>query len=106
MFEFDESIDQSAKIKVIGIGGGGGNAVNTMIDCQLNGIDFIRIVRAQRAYDSVRILMVTSEAQGQQVTQALKAGANEYLMKPFTKEALIEKLDLLGVEPACAKSAS
>ena len=31
MFEFDESIDQSAKIKVIGVGGGGGNAVNTMI---------------------------------------------------------------------------
>jgi cell division protein FtsZ len=41
MFEFDESIDQSAKIKVIGIGGGGGNAVNTMIDCDLHGIDFI-----------------------------------------------------------------
>ena len=41
MFEFDESIDQSAKIKVIGIGGGGGNAVNTMIDCELHGIDFI-----------------------------------------------------------------
>jgi len=35
MFQFDESIDQSAKIKVIGVGGGGGNAVNTMISCNV-----------------------------------------------------------------------
>ncbi len=37
MFEFDDSIDQMAKIKVIGVGGGGGNAVNTMIDCRARG---------------------------------------------------------------------
>ncbi|MGA2152444.1 MAG: cell division protein FtsZ, partial [Geobacteraceae bacterium] len=41
MFEFDESIDQNAKIKVVGIGGGGGNAVNTMISCDVFGVDFI-----------------------------------------------------------------
>lgn len=64
---------------------------------QMNGIDFIRHVRAQRAYDAVRILMVTSEAHGEQVTMALKAGANEYLMKPFNKEILVAKLHLLDV---------
>jgi len=64
---------------------------------QMNGIDFIRRVRAQRVYDAVRILMVTSEAQGEQVNLALKAGANEYLMKPFNKDILVAKLQLLDV---------
>ena len=64
---------------------------------EMNGIDFVRSVRGQRAYDAVPILMVTSEAQGEQVTQALSAGANEYLMKPFNKEVLLAKLQLLNV---------
>ena len=41
--------------------------------------------------------MVTSESQGEQVNQALKAGANEYLMKPFNKDVLVAKLNLLDV---------
>jgi two-component system chemotaxis response regulator CheY len=64
---------------------------------RMNGLDFIRAVRADRAYDAVRILMVTSEAQSEQVSRAISAGANEYLMKPFTKEVLIAKLNLLDV---------
>ena len=64
---------------------------------EMNGLDFIRAVRSDRAYDAVRILMVTSESQGEQVIQALKAGANEYLMKPFNKEVLVAKLNLLDV---------
>jgi two-component system chemotaxis response regulator CheY len=43
--------------------------------------------------------MVTSEAQGEQVTRALEAGANEYLMKPFGKDVLVAKLNLLDVLP-------
>ena len=64
---------------------------------EMNGLDFIRAVRAQRAYDAVRILMVTSETESEQVTQALNAGANEYLMKPFNKDVLVAKLNLLDV---------
>lgn len=64
---------------------------------EMNGLDFIKAVRADRAYDAVRILMVTSEAQGEQVVQALAAGANEYLMKPFNKDVLVAKLNLLDV---------
>jgi two-component system, chemotaxis family, chemotaxis protein CheY len=64
---------------------------------EMNGFDFLRAVRSQRAYDAVRILMVTSEAQSEQVTQALGAGANEYLMKPFNKDVLVAKLNLLDV---------
>jgi two-component system chemotaxis response regulator CheY len=64
---------------------------------EMNGIDFIRAVRSQRAFDPARILMVTSEAQSDHVTEAIRAGANEYLMKPFSKEVLVAKLNLLDV---------
>jgi len=64
---------------------------------EMNGLDFIRAVRSDRAFDAVRILMVTSESQGDHVIEALKAGANEYLMKPFNKDVLVAKLNLLDV---------
>ncbi len=63
----------------------------------MNGLEFIQAVRSQHAYDGVRIMMVTTETESDQVTRALNAGANEYLMKPFTKEILIAKLNLLDV---------
>jgi two-component system chemotaxis response regulator CheY len=63
----------------------------------MNGLDFVRAIRADRAYDSLCVLMVTSEAQSEKVIEALKAGANEYLMKPFSKEVLLAKLNLLDV---------
>jgi two-component system chemotaxis response regulator CheY len=66
---------------------------------EMNGYDFLRAVRAQRAYDGVRILMVTSESQSEQVVKALSAGANEYLMKPFNKEVLVAKLQLMDAFP-------
>jgi two-component system chemotaxis response regulator CheY len=66
---------------------------------QMNGFDFLRAVRAQRAYDGVRILMVTSESQSEQVVKALGAGANEYLMKPFNKDVLVAKLHLMDAFP-------
>lgn len=64
---------------------------------EMNGLDFIKAIRAQKMYDRVRILMVTSETESDQVAKALKAGANEYLMKPFSREILIAKLDLLSI---------
>src|SRR5436190_7569948 len=64
---------------------------------QMNGIDFLRRVRAEPAFKHVRILMVTSESQGAQVNQALEAGADEYLMKPFNKDLLLAKLNLMDV---------
>jgi two-component system chemotaxis response regulator CheY len=64
---------------------------------RMDGIEFIKKVRANHAHDAVRILMVTSETQKEQVIRALEAGANEYLMKPFTKEVLAAKLSLLDV---------
>ena len=66
---------------------------------EMNGLDFVRAIRSQHEFDAVRILMVTSECHGAQVSQALDAGADEYLMKPFDKEALVAKLQLMEVLP-------
>jgi two-component system, chemotaxis family, chemotaxis protein CheY len=63
----------------------------------MNGLEFIQAVRAERAFDPVRVMMVTTETEQDQVIRALNAGANEYLMKPFTREILIAKLGLLDV---------
>jgi len=63
----------------------------------MNGLDFILAVRRQRAYDALRIMMVTTETEHEQVLRALDAGANEYVMKPFTKDVLVAKLSLLDV---------
>lgn len=64
---------------------------------EMNGLEFIQAVRARRDYDRVRLIMVTTETEQQQVIRALDAGADEYVMKPFTREILIAKLSLLDV---------
>jgi len=63
----------------------------------MNGFDLIRAVRANALLSGVRIMMVTTETSIGNVEQALAAGADEYLMKPFTREVLQEKLALLGM---------
>jgi two-component system chemotaxis response regulator CheY len=63
----------------------------------MDGLEFIQAVRAQRSYDNMRIMMVTTETESSQVVRALTAGANEYVMKPFTKEVLVAKLNMLDV---------
>jgi two-component system chemotaxis response regulator CheY len=64
---------------------------------EMDGLEVLRHVRSQRCYDALQILMVTAEGEAGQVTRALSAGANEYLMKPFGKEVLLAKLNLMDV---------
>jgi len=74
MFHFDESIDQSAKIKVIGVGGSGGNAVNTMMASGISGVDFIV---ANTDAQALRMSKAPVKIQlGGQLTKGLGAGAN------------------------------
>ena len=61
----------------------------------MDGLEFIRAVRADATFDGVRIMMVTTETEQAQVLRALQAGANEYVMKPFTREVLVAKLSLM-----------
>ncbi len=84
MFEFDENIDQSAKIKVIGVGGGGSNAVNTMITCNIQGIDFIV---ANTDAQALRMSKAPVKIQlGSQSTKGLGAGANPEVGKQAALE--------------------
>jgi two-component system chemotaxis response regulator CheY len=63
----------------------------------MNGYDFIRAVRADSRHADLPLVMITTETEMSQVNRALEAGANEYIMKPFTREILLDKLHLLGI---------
>lgn len=64
---------------------------------EMNGFQFVQAVRSHPEYDGVRLMMVTTETEMEQVTLALAAGANEYVMKPFTKDVIVDKLALMGL---------
>ena len=64
---------------------------------EMNGLDLVRKVRAEKKYESMPIIMVTTEGGKAEVITALKAGVNNYIVKPFTPQVLKEKLeDVLG----------
>lgn len=64
----------------------------------MNGLELIQAIRAQSEFAEMKVMMVTTEAEMSRVVAALSAGADEYMMKPFTYESLSEKLSLLGLE--------
>lgn len=64
---------------------------------ELNGIEFVRRMRSMPRFQNVRLVMVTTETQAEQMMAALEAGADEYIMKPFTSEVIVEKLKMLGL---------
>lgn len=74
MIEFDETVGQGAKIRVVGVGGGGGNAVNTMIELGLRGVDFIatntdlQALEMNRAHTKIQL--------GQNITRGLGSGGD------------------------------
>jgi len=65
----------------------------------MDGLTFITEVRKRPEWRSITLMMVTTESESDRIVRALAAGAHEYLIKPFTGEAMLEKLDLLGLLP-------
>jgi two-component system, chemotaxis family, chemotaxis protein CheY len=63
----------------------------------MNGLEFVAAVRADKRLRDMSLVMVTTESEQSQVARALAAGAHEYVIKPFTSDALLEKLALLGL---------
>jgi len=63
---------------------------------EMTGIEMVRAVRGEQALSNVKLMMVTTEAEMGHMQQALEAGADEYVMKPFTSDVLVEKLRLIG----------
>jgi two-component system chemotaxis response regulator CheY len=61
----------------------------------MNGYEFLKRVRENPAWSDIKIMMVTTENQQKSVIDAIMAGANEYLMKPFDKEMLETKIQFL-----------
>ena len=63
---------------------------------EMDGLSFVRAVRADNEYAALPLMMVTTNVELCNVAEALDAGANEYMMKPFTMDILRAKLELLG----------
>ena len=63
---------------------------------EMDGLDFVKAVRAEIGYAAMPLMMVTTNSEREHVECALEAGANEYIMKPFTGAMIREKLEMLG----------
>jgi len=66
---------------------------------EMDGRTLLQRLRDDPEFADLPIMMVTTESEMEQVEVALQAGASEYLMKPFDRQALLEKLLLLGFDP-------
>ena len=64
---------------------------------EINGLELLKRLRQKPELASLVVVMVTAETEVDQMAAALEAGANEYVMKPFTKDILVEKLQLAGI---------
>jgi len=65
----------------------------------MNGLELVKKVRAESRYTDVPIIMVTTEGGKTEVITALKAGVNNYIVKPFTPQVLKDKLEaVLGIK--------
>lgn len=60
----------------------------------MDGLTFLKKVRSNGAYSGVKIVMCTSESEKKKVIEAMKEGANNYIVKPFTVESLKERIGL------------
>ena len=66
----------------------------------MDGLTFVKTVRAREDLRDISLMMVTTESEQAQIVRALAAGAHEYVIKPFTDEVIAEKLALLGLVTA------
>jgi two-component system chemotaxis response regulator CheY len=63
----------------------------------MNGIEFLRALRKEQDGDRPIVLFCTTESEFSFITQAMEAGANEYIMKPFDREIIESKLSEVGL---------
>lgn len=64
---------------------------------RLNGLELVKAIRSDERFSGIKLMMATTETEIERVMLALNEGADEYVMKPFTKEVLSEKLKILGL---------
>ena len=93
VFEFEETVAQNARMKVVGVGGGGGNAVNRMIDEHLMGVEFISVNT-----DSQALMKNKADVKvqiGKKLTRGLGAGARPEIGRQAIEENRDEVLNVL-----------
>jgi len=101
IFELEETVTQSAKMKVIGVGGGGGNAVNRMIEERLQGVEFISVNTDAQALAASRSDLKVQI--GKKLTRGLGAGARPEIGRQAVEEnrdeiiAAVQGADLVFV---------
>ena len=64
---------------------------------QMDGFELLRRIRAEPRHDGSQIMMVTTETGMDHMSEALAAGANDYIMKPFTFDVVADKMRLIGL---------
>jgi two-component system chemotaxis response regulator CheY len=90
--EADDGVNALAKLK----NGGFGLVVSDWNMPNMEGIDLLRAVRQEPSVKDIPFLMVTAEAEKEKVIEAIKAGVDNYIVKPFTAEVLKEKLEKIA----------
>lgn len=63
----------------------------------MDGYSFLCNIRTNHKYDNMPIVLVTTVSEQHLILKALESGANEFVMKPFTKDAIVDKLTMLGI---------
>ncbi|MEE2608406.1 MAG: cell division protein FtsZ [Pseudomonadota bacterium] len=94
MFELVENVSQSAVIKVIGVGGGGGNAVHHMINSEVDGVEFICANTDAQALNNLKTKTILQL--GSNITKGLGAGANPEIGRQAAIEDRDEIADVLS----------
>ena len=94
MFDFDIDVVQFAKIKVIGVGGGGNNAVNRMIESGVRGIDFVALNTDRQALYASRA--ETKVQLGEKLTKGLGAGANPEIGNKAAEENRNDIMEIMS----------
>lgn len=59
------------------------------------GLEFLKKIRADQRYSKTPFILVTAEAEGHQVAEAVKSGVDQYVVKPFSRDALQTKLEMV-----------
>lgn len=99
-YEVIEAADGQEALDVLE---GGARPDVALIDWNMPNVDGLELVvriRKNPEWRSITLMMVTTESEYDQIVRALAAGAHEYVIKPFTPEAIVEKLQLLGLVAA------
>jgi two-component system chemotaxis response regulator CheY len=96
-WDVSEAVDGSAALSKLESDGPVELALVDWHMAPMDGCEFIRAVRHERRWAGTRLVMVSTETDVARVLEALTAGADEYVMKPFTRDMLVDKLVLLGL---------